>query len=51
MPIDIKLIDTKLLNIQEKIWLNIYHKKVFNKIFKYLNKKEREWLKEKTAPI
>jgi len=51
VPIDIKLIDTKLLNIQEKNWLNIYHKKVFNKIFKYLNKKEREWLKEKTAPI
>ena len=51
VPIDIKLIDTKLLNIQEKNWLNIYHKKVFNKIFKYLNKKEREWLKKKTAPI
>ena len=51
MPIDIKLIDTRLLNIQEKNWLNIYHKKVFNKISKYLNKKEREWLKEKTAPI
>ena len=51
VPIDIKLIDTKLLNIQEKNWLNIYHKKVFNKIFKYLNKKERKWLKEKTAPI
>ena len=51
VPIDIKLIDIRLLNMQEKNWLNVYHKKVFNKIFTYLNKKERKWLKEKTAPI
>ena len=51
VPIDTKLIDTKLLNTQEKSWINTYHNKVFNKINKYLNKKEIEWLKEKTAPI
>ena len=50
-PIDIKLIDCKLLNIQEKNWINNYHNRVFNKLNKYVNKKEREWLKKKTLPI
>ena len=51
VPIDIKLIDGNLLNIQEKKWINSYHSKVFYKINKFLNKKEVEWLKEKTLPI
>ena len=51
VPIDTKLIDIKLLNIQEKKWINSYHSKVFHKINKFLNKKEVEWLKEKTLPI
>ena len=51
VPIDIKLIDLNLLNIQEKKWLNNYHNKVFDKINKFLSKKEVEWLKEKTLPI
>ena len=51
VPIDTKLIDGKLLNIQEKIWINTYHSKVFDKINKFLNKKEVKWLKEKTLPI
>ena len=50
-PIDINLIDSNLLNIQEKNWINNYHNRVFNKLNKYLNKKESEWLKEKTLPI
>ena len=50
-PIDTKLIDANLLNIQEKNWINNYHNRVFNKLKKYLNKKESEWLKEKTLPI
>ena len=51
VPIDTKLIDTKLLNIQEKKWINAYHRKVYDKINKFLEKKEVEWLKEKTLPI
>ena len=51
VPIDTKLIENKLLNIQEKNWINNYHNKVYNKISKYLNKKEANWLKEKTLPI
>ena len=51
VPIDLKLIDTKLLNIQEKKWINNYHSKVFKIINKYLNKEETRWLKERTTPI
>ena len=50
-PIDSNLIDSNLLNIQEKNWINNYHNRIFNKLNKYLNKKENEWLKEKTLPI
>ena len=51
VPIDTKLIDNKLLNIQEKKWINRYHNKVFQTINKFLNKNEVKWLKEKTLPI
>ena len=51
VPIDTKLIDHKLLNMQEKKWINNYHNRVFTKISKHLSKKEVEWLKEKTLPI
>ncbi len=51
VPIDTRLIDSKLLNIQEKKWINRYHNKVFQTINKFLNKNEVKWLKEKTLPI
>ncbi|PPR38453.1 MAG: Aminopeptidase [Alphaproteobacteria bacterium MarineAlpha6_Bin4] len=50
-PIDIKLIDYKLLNLKDKMWINNYHDNVFNKISKYLDKKETIWLRNKTLPI
>ena len=50
-PIDINLLDTKLLNIKEKTWINNYHNKVYKKIGKYLNKKESLWLKKETSNI
>ena len=50
-PIDTKLIDYDLLNIQEKNWINNYHNRVFRKLNKHLNKNESEWLKKKTLPI
>ena len=46
VPIDTRLIDSKLLNIQEKKWINRYHNKVFQTINKFLNKNEVKWLKE-----
>ena len=51
VPIDKKLINEKLLNNKEKDLLNIYHKKVFNKIYRYLSYEERIWLKDVTNPI
>ena len=39
-PIDKQLIDLKILNKNEKIWLNNYHKQVFNNLRKFMNKAE-----------
>ena len=39
-PIDKDLIDIKILNKDEKNWLNDYHKKVFDNLKKFMNKIE-----------
>ena len=46
-PIDLKLVDLKLLSDKEKDWLNAYHQRVFDVLKPFLNKKERLWLQEK----
>jgi Xaa-Pro aminopeptidase len=43
-PIDKKLIDKELLDKKETDWLNAYHKKVYDKLEKWLDMEEREWL-------
>ena len=43
-PIDLDMINYKLLNIKEKKYLFDYHLEVYSKISKYLNKSERKWL-------
>ena len=43
-PIDIDLINFKLLNKTEKNYLFKYHLEIYTKYSKYLNKKERSWL-------
>ena len=50
-PIDIDLIDIKLLTFKEMIWLDNYHKNVYYKLRSKLNIKEREWLKQATKPL
>ncbi len=50
-PIDRNLIDKKLLNSMELIWLNGYHKQVYRKISPELAGKEKSWLKQACAPI
>ena len=50
-PIDISLIDKSLLNIDDIIWLNKYHKKVFRKLAPFLNETEQNWLRYKTREI
>ena len=49
--LDLEAIDAKLLSESERIWLNEYHKEVYNKLSSHLNEEENGWLKEKTKSI
>lgn len=51
VPIDLKGIDFNLLTSSEKLWLNEYHKGVYEKISPFLDEEERQWLKEETRSI
>ena len=44
-PIDKDLINFKLLDNKEKKYLKTYHKKVFLALHRFLNEKEKNWLK------
>ena len=50
-PIDLKAIDTALLNEEEKSWLNGYHRMVYDKLAPHLDPEEAEWLKKATSPL
>jgi Xaa-Pro aminopeptidase len=50
-PIDLRLIDDKLLLQHERDWLNAYHKRVFREIGPSLKSDVKAWLKEATRPI
>ncbi len=43
-PIDIDLINFKMLNKKEKIYLFKYHLSVYNNLSPFLNNKEKKWL-------
>ena len=43
-PIDIDLINYKMLTKKEKNYLFEYHLEVYSKLSKYLNKNEKKWL-------
>lgn len=45
-PIDPALIDPKLLDNEEKIWLYDYHHIIYIKLKKYLGTQEKKWLLE-----
>lgn len=51
VPIDLDAIDPELMTEQEKMWLNDYHQKVYEKIGPYLTEEEKGWLKEYTRAI
>ncbi len=51
VPIDKELIDTSILNLKEKKWLNIYHKKVFNSLKGRMNNNEILELKKACSAI
>ena len=50
-PIDKNLIIKELLNKKEIFWLNQYHKIVFQKLKKYMNKNELINLRESCSNI
>jgi Xaa-Pro aminopeptidase len=49
-PIDQNLIDWQIMSNAEIIWLNAYHKRVYDTISPKLNEYEREWLSKKCSP-
>ena len=50
-PIDKELIDEKILNKNERNWLNGYHKKVFHNLKKFMNKTEVIELRKSCSAI
>ncbi len=50
-PYEDKLIDKKLLNTQQKSWINSYYKKIYKELSINLKKSEKSWLREKTKKI
>ena len=50
-PIDLDAIDESLILKDEKVYLNNYHKQVYDKISTYLNEEEKQWLKTYTREI
>lgn len=51
VPIDLDGINPNLMERKEIEYLNNYHKKVYEEISPFLNKDEKEWLKEYTRSI
>lgn len=50
-PIDTAAIDLSYLDLDEKRWLNAYHRSVYERIGPRLSARERAWLREMTAEI
>jgi Xaa-Pro aminopeptidase len=50
-PIDLRLIDEKLLTMAERDWLNAYHKRVWREIGPQVTGPVKVWLKEATRAI
>ena len=49
--IDTRPIVVKMLSEEERLWLNKYHKKVYDLLSPHLSEEEQAWLKEKTSEI
>jgi Xaa-Pro aminopeptidase len=50
-PIDTRLVETRLLDTEERAWLNGYHKDVYRKLSPLLESRERTWLKRACSPV
>lgn len=50
-PIDTSAIDKSLMTMEEIIWLNNYHQRVYDELMPLLDDELKIWLKEITQPI
>ncbi|WP_395697589.1 aminopeptidase P family protein [Methylocella sp.] len=50
-PYDRALIETKLLDDEEKAWIDAYHARVRKALSPFLSRAEKRWLAEATAPL
>lgn len=50
-PIDLRLVDKKMMEPAQVAWLNAYHKKVYAKLADLLDPSHRKWLKIRTKAI
>lgn len=51
VPIDLDALDPSLMEPKDIVYLNAYHKEVYEKISPYLTAEEKEWLKEYTREV
>ncbi len=50
-PIDMEPVNAEELEPEETLWLNGYHRHVFETLSPWLQDEEREWLRQATRPI
>ena len=50
-PFDLKLFDLSIMTDEEVLWLNAYHKRVYDTLSPELDEHERAWLERKTIPL
>ncbi len=50
-PIDLALLERRLLDVDETEWLNAYHKRIFDVLGPSLKGEDKAWLKAATAKI
>jgi Xaa-Pro aminopeptidase len=50
-PIDLALVEPKLLDVEEIAWLDAYHARVRKLLAPHLGQDERQWLKQATQPV
>jgi len=50
-PIDTTPIVLEMLSVEEREWLNNYHRRVYETLSPYLDEAEKAWLKEATQAI
>lgn len=51
VPFDVDAIQVELLTAEEKVWLNEYHKVVYDTLREYLTKEECQWLQGVTRAL